>query len=135
MYPANCVSCTDVPPAGPEVQHRMESGASRPMLVWRLSEPVLAIASGPLGGGIGVRHWVLNASVAGDYARLDPDRHLGELAELAGLTGPGVGMLTAVDVHTAVEATEAGVRAVPRPRSPRPRCGHRRRSAFPRQAR
>lgn len=115
MYPANCVSWTDVPLAGPadghpELLHRMESGASRPMLVWRLPEPVLAIASGPLGGGIGLRHWVLNASVAGDYDRLDPDRHLGELAGRAGLVGPGVGMLTAVDVHTAVDAAEAGVR-------------------------
>jgi adenosylcobinamide amidohydrolase len=79
------------------------------MLVWRLETPVRAIASGPFGGGLGMRHWVVNATVHKDYNRLDPDRHLAELAELRGLSGPGVGMLTAVDVGRAVTVEDGGV--------------------------
>jgi adenosylcobinamide hydrolase len=79
------------------------------MLVWRFPQPVNAIASGPLGGGIGVRHWMINATVDAAYARTDPDVHLAELAATAGLAGPGVGMLTAVDATRAVTAAEDGV--------------------------
>jgi adenosylcobinamide amidohydrolase len=56
------------------------------------------ISSGVLGGGIGPREWVLNAQVPARYARTDPARHLTELADLLGLTGPGTGMLTAAQV-------------------------------------
>ena len=70
-----------------------------PIARWRLSRAVSAIiAPRPLGGGIGVRDWVVNATVPMSYARDDPDVHLAELADGLGLTGAGVGLLTAVDV-------------------------------------
>ncbi len=82
------------------------------MLVWQFSAPVRAVASSPLGGGIGLRHWVINATVDDGYARQDPDTHLRELAHESGLSDVGAGMLTAVDVGTAVTATEGGVGVV-----------------------
>jgi adenosylcobinamide hydrolase len=86
--------------------------AGYPLLVWRFPVPLHAIASGPLGGGLGERHWIINATVDSAYARLDPDVHLQELATAEKLSGPGVGMLTAVDVSRAVSAAEDGVRVL-----------------------
>lgn len=82
-------------------------GAS--LLVWRCTRPWLAISSAVLGGGIGRRHWVLNATVGHDYDRNDPRAHLGDLAAARELSGDGVGMMTAVDVRTAVTRAEGGV--------------------------
>jgi adenosylcobinamide hydrolase len=82
-----------------------------PVLVWRLPEPLLAISSGPLGGGLGPRAWVLNATVPNGYARRDPDAHLTELAAGLGLAGEGTGFLTAVDVREVVHRSEDGVHA------------------------
>jgi adenosylcobinamide amidohydrolase len=92
--------------------HRYESGRDLPLLVWRFPHPVRAIASAPLGGGVGVRRWVVNATVDRDYARLDPDVHLREIADGLGLSGPGAGLLTAVDVGHAVTASDGGVEVV-----------------------
>ncbi len=78
------------------------------LLVWRFPRPRLTVSSGPLGGGIGRRRWVINAQVPHSYARLDPDVHLVELATGLGLEGPGVGMLTAVDVRAARRAEDEG---------------------------
>jgi adenosylcobinamide hydrolase len=97
---------------GPVFASRHEDGADIPMLIWRYPRPVRAIASGPLGGGIGARSWVVNATVAMSYARLDPDVHLAALASAAGFDGPGVGMLTGVDVADRVIARDSGVIAV-----------------------
>jgi adenosylcobinamide hydrolase len=83
-----------------------------PMSVWRFAEPVLGIASGPLGGGVGTRNWAINATVDKAYGRLDPDVHLLELAAAQGLAGDGVGMLTAVDVTKAVTASDGGATVV-----------------------
>lgn len=94
----------------PELGARTEDGRDVPLLVWRFPEPLRAISSGPLGGGVGVRHWVINATVPMSYHRDDPDVHLAELADRLGLAGPGVGLLTGVDVSEVVDATEAGVR-------------------------
>ncbi|HEV2309701.1 MAG TPA: adenosylcobinamide amidohydrolase [Acidimicrobiia bacterium] len=69
------------------------------MLVWRLDAPGRACASGPLGGGIGERGWVLNAQVAPDFDEVDLGAHLRGRAEVAGCTGPGVGLLTAAPVE------------------------------------
>jgi len=88
---------------------RDEDGQRLPLLVWRPPRPVLAIASSPLGGGIGHRGWIINATVPSAYSRLDPAAHLAELARGLDLDGPGVGLLTAVDVHDAVTATDGGV--------------------------
>ncbi|MEQ4305013.1 adenosylcobinamide amidohydrolase [Plantactinospora sp. B6F1] len=94
----------------PELTYRSEDGRDLPLLVWRSHRPALAISSGPLGGGIGVRHWVVNATVPMSYLRDDPDAHLGELADRLGLRGPGVGLLTGVDVAEVVTADDDGVR-------------------------
>ena len=80
-----------------------------PLVLWRLVEPMLAVSSAPLGGGLGLRSWVLNAEVAGDYSRHDPDRHLRELATGAGVSGTGVGMLTAAPVAELSRGTDGGV--------------------------
>jgi adenosylcobinamide amidohydrolase len=69
------------------------------------------ISSCVLGGGIGPREWVLNAQVPGRYARTDPAGHLTELSGRLGLTGPGVGMLTAAQVTDLVARDDEGVAA------------------------
>jgi adenosylcobinamide hydrolase len=96
-------------PMEPVLTHRRENGYDVPLLVWRLSPPRLAISSGPLGGGIGTRYWMINATVPMSYRRDDPDAHLGELADELGLDGPGVGLLTGVDVADLVTTAEEGV--------------------------
>jgi len=68
------------------------------MLVWRLDPPARVCASGPLGGGIGARRWVLNAQVAPDFDDVDVGAHLRRCATAAGCDGPGVGLLTAAPV-------------------------------------
>jgi adenosylcobinamide hydrolase len=70
------------------------------------------ISSGPLGGGIGPRSWVVNATVPMTYARLDPDAHLTEIAAGLGLTGAGVGLMTGVDVSERIVTLDAGAQAV-----------------------
>lgn len=79
-------------------------------LVWRLPEPLLAVSSSPLGGGIGLRSWVLNVQVPLSYGRLDGEAHLGEIADELGLHGRGVGFLTAATVERWTTATEGTVR-------------------------
>jgi adenosylcobinamide amidohydrolase len=80
--------------------------------VWPLDPPRLAIASAPLGGGIGRRDYVLNAQVPPGYARHDPAAHLRDLAADAGLTGDGIGFLTAAPVTAWTSGTSGGVTAV-----------------------
>jgi adenosylcobinamide hydrolase len=94
----------------PVLTHRAEDGEDAPVLVWRLAEPVLAISSAVLGGGIGPCRWVLNATVPMSYDRDDPAAHLAEIAADVGLAGPGVGLLTGVDVADMVAAADGGVR-------------------------
>lgn len=96
----------------PHLTTQVESGVPAPVLVWRFEDPVQAIASGPLGGGIGTRHWVLNASVPMSYDRPDPGAHLAEMATGLGLRGAGVGLMTGVDVTGFVSAEDAGVAVV-----------------------
>lgn len=81
----------------------------RPVLVWRFAEPRLAIASSPLGGGIGLRRWVVNAEVADDYDSLDPASDVIRVAAGLGLSGAGVGMLTAARVRHYHSADDGGV--------------------------
>jgi len=100
------------PEVHPTIRPAVIGGALTPVLVWRFATPAHAIASGPLGGGIGVRHWVLNASVPMSYDRPDPDAHLSRIAAGFGLVGPGVGLMTGVDVNDFVVAGDGGVTAV-----------------------
>lgn len=120
----------------PILTSRREDGWDIPVLVWRADEPLLAIGSAALGGGIGLRRWVVNATVPMSYHRDDPAEHLAELADGLGLAGPGVGLLTGVDVAEVVARADAGVRvwatvglgtpvwaAAPEPAAPAQRVG------------
>jgi adenosylcobinamide hydrolase len=78
-------------------------------LVWRLETPLRCASTATIGGGIGPRQWVVNAQVPRDYARRDVAAHVAEVAEVLGLSGPGVGMLTAAEVAEVAVAEEAGV--------------------------
>lgn len=91
---------------------RPESGSDWPMLLWRPGPGWRMVSSAPLGGGIGVRHWVLNAQVPGGYARMDPATHLAELAAYAGAVGPGVGLMTAARVREGRRVRAGGVEAL-----------------------
>jgi adenosylcobinamide hydrolase len=93
-------------PFKPILTARQEDGESIPLLVWRLPAPMRGISSAPLGGGIGTRRWVVNATVPMSYARADPQTHLAALAGDLGLDGPGVGLLTGVDVAQRVAAVD-----------------------------
>ncbi|MFC7512440.1 adenosylcobinamide amidohydrolase [Streptomyces thermocarboxydus] len=62
------------------------------------------------GRGIGERAWILNAQVAHGYRRTDPE-HLASLAAEAGLSRPGVGLMTAADVSAYARARDAGAEA------------------------
>lgn len=95
----------------PRLGVRIEHDQPTPVLAWRFTEPRLCIASGPLGGGIGMRDWVINATVPLHYDRMDPDVHLVEIASALGLPGTGCGLLTAVDVTHHHLATDDGVHA------------------------
>ncbi|MFF2864606.1 adenosylcobinamide amidohydrolase [Streptomyces rubiginosohelvolus] len=94
-----------------ELRDRREDGHHLHHLVWRLGPGVRVCSSAVLGGGIGPRAWILNAQVPGGYPRLDPDRHLAEIAAAEGLTGPGAGLMTAADVAAYTTAQDGGVTA------------------------
>jgi adenosylcobinamide hydrolase len=95
----------------PQLLSRHEDGAELAMALWRFGSPLLALSSAPYGGGWGERHWILAAQVAGGYHRTDPAGHLAGLARDLGLDGPGIGMLTAVDVRLVTTGHEDGVAA------------------------
>ena len=94
-----------------ELTWRSEEGVRLAAAMWRPGPGHRMISSALVGGGIGPASWVLNAQVPGGYARLDPVTHLQELAARFGLSGPGVGMLTAASVDRLVTATDEGVTA------------------------
>jgi adenosylcobinamide amidohydrolase len=81
------------------------------VLAWRLSSPALAIASTPLGGGVGPCEWVLNVQVDEHYARTDLEDHLHTIAAELGCAGVGVGFLTAADVSRLVHGHDGDVDA------------------------
>lgn len=82
-----------------------------PLLVWGCDRPWLAISSAVQGGGLGLRNWVLNATVVNGYSRNDPAGHVDELAAVCGLPGTGTGLLTAVDVRNGATVADRGVTA------------------------
>ncbi len=90
--------------------HRDHDG--RPVLVWRLDRPRRVAASTVLGGGIGRRHWIVNAQVPDGYTDPDPEGHLRRLARETGLAGPGVGFLTAAPVHSFARGACGDVRVI-----------------------
>ncbi|MEW2071952.1 adenosylcobinamide amidohydrolase [Streptomyces sp. NPDC007346] len=94
-----------------QLRDRHEDGHHLHHLLWRLGPGVRVCSSAVLGGGIGPRAWLLNAQVPGGYPRLDPDRHLAEIAAAEGLTGPGAGLMTAADVAAYTVGHDGGVTA------------------------
>jgi len=88
---------------------RREAGRELTALVWRFPGPVRALASGPLGGGVGLRRWVLLAQVSPAIERRDPATHLTRLAVSLGLAGRGVGLVTTGDLRSALRRAENGV--------------------------
>ena len=69
--------------------------------VWRLRQPMLAISSAPLGGGLGLRQWVLNAQVPHAYDGAEPWSHLAALAAEAADDAPRAWMMAAPRPATA----------------------------------
>jgi adenosylcobinamide hydrolase len=102
------MSAADVLGAPMAASYR-DRGAARPALCWRLPQPMLSVASAPVGGGIGVRGWIVNAQVPLDYDRIDLESHLGAIATELGCTGPGVGFLTAAPVDRVTTGHDEGV--------------------------
>lgn len=92
----------------------LPDSSTRGALWWRLtdsSEPWPSLSSASVGGGLGEIGWVLNVGVEKDYRRTDLAVHAAEVADRAGLAGPGTALFTAADV-TRVEYRECdGVRA------------------------
>lgn len=95
----------------PELATHETVGEDRPVLVWRFDEPRLVVSSAPVGGGIGLRHWILDVEVPMDYARLDLHAHIAELAVTFGCRGEGVGLLTATSVARWTSAADGHVTA------------------------
>ncbi|MEU0134650.1 adenosylcobinamide amidohydrolase [Streptomyces sp. NPDC006296] len=94
-----------------ELLARREDGLALHHLVWRLGPGWRVCSSAVLGGGIGPRAWILNAQVPGGYPRLDPARHLAEIAAAEALDGPGAGLMTAADVTARTVADDDGATA------------------------
>ncbi|SEG85654.1 Adenosylcobinamide amidohydrolase [Nonomuraea solani] len=90
-----------------KLTYRVEEGARLGALLWEFGPGWRMISSAMLGGGIGVREWVLNAQVVAGYSRMDPVDHLVSL----GPGGNGVGMMTAASVDRYVRASDGGVSA------------------------
>ncbi|MEV5343655.1 adenosylcobinamide amidohydrolase [Streptomyces sp. NPDC052676] len=99
-------------PLSVECLSRWEDGERLPALLWAPGPGRRMISNAVLGGGIGERAWVLNAQVAHGYRRHDPERHLAELADAMGLSGAGVGLMTAADVSAYAHARDGGAEAV-----------------------
>ncbi len=91
-----------------EVRSRTESGAVLPVILWRFEDPMMVASTVAVGGGVGLRSWIMNAQVPSDYARRDFDHHVEEIANALGVDGPGVGMLTAFDVTRICQAEDEG---------------------------
>jgi adenosylcobinamide hydrolase len=70
------------------------------------------LSSAVLGGGLSTARAWLNATVARDYARLDPAVDLACRAARLGLPVPAVGMLTAVDVARHQRAERGAAHAI-----------------------
>jgi adenosylcobinamide amidohydrolase len=94
-----------------DLSWRDEDDLRLPMALWYPGPGYRMISSGVLGGGLGPREWVLNAQVATGYARTDPAAHLRELARGLGLSGPGIGLLTAAQVTDVAQREDRGVHA------------------------
>jgi adenosylcobinamide amidohydrolase len=84
----------------PELVMRDEDGLELSTLAWRLTAPMACVSTAAIGGGFTECGWVINAQVAKGYHRDDLAAHGTEIAQALGLDGPGVVMLTAVNVRS-----------------------------------
>jgi adenosylcobinamide amidohydrolase len=88
-------------------------GDGAAVLVWRFAAPVRAVSTAVLGGGVGERWWIVNATVGVDYDDPDPAAHAGRIAAGRGLgEAAGIGLLTAVDVRAFTTAVDGGAEVV-----------------------
>ena len=92
-----------------QLASRREGEDELDVLVYRFENVWRAISSSAAGGGIGERHWALNAQVRADYSREDLATHTGELATTFGLEGEGVGLFTAASVRRRERSSCDGV--------------------------
>lgn len=92
-----------------ELTSRREGDSDLDTLIYRFEQPQRAISSASSGGGVGMRHWIVNAEVPAHYERVDLAAHVAELAGTFRLRGEGVGMLTAAAVSRCQRASCDGV--------------------------
>lgn len=88
-----------------------DGAQTRPVLIWRFGAPRRVVSSAPMGGGIGVRGWIINAQVPLSYARTDVDPHLRSIGAVNRCQGDGVGMLTAASVDLVTHALDGDIHA------------------------
>jgi adenosylcobinamide hydrolase len=88
---------------------RHEGGRTWPALLWAPGPGWRMVSTAVDGGGLGERSWWLNTQVDRVYHHPDPAGHVREIAAAQGLTGAGVGMLTAADVRCWTRAEDQGV--------------------------
>ena len=99
-------------PPGPVDPDVVDAGAvtdTRHVLAWAFPEPVGAVSSAPVGGGVAAVSWVVNLGVPAGYARTDLGAHAAEVARRLGLGGTGAALFTAVDVRRVVRSEDGGV--------------------------
>lgn len=85
------------------------SAGHKGVLCWRFEERVTMLSSAAVGGGLGVRSWLLNIGVPKGYSRTDLDLHAGEVATCLNLEGSGTTLFTAADVTRVQERAEGDV--------------------------
>jgi adenosylcobinamide amidohydrolase len=81
----------------------------RGVLVWRLPPGTAALSSAPVGGGDSQPAWLVNIGVDRAYRRTDLDAHVAEVAAALGLSGTGVGLLTAAEIDRVQRGACEGV--------------------------
>ncbi len=81
----------------------------RGALVWRWPPGTAALSSAAVGGGRTRPGWTLAIGVDRRYGRTDLAAHVAEVADECALSGPGTGLLTAVDVAGVRRAERDGV--------------------------
>ncbi len=96
-----------MPVLGLERGVQVGADAPRPVLIWRFPDPVRAVATTVMGGGLGERSWVINAEVPVEYHD-DPADHSARIADDLGLQGAGIGFLTAARVLDVVSVEDGG---------------------------
>jgi adenosylcobinamide hydrolase len=100
---------TRVRAARPSTDDLPPAAGARAVSSWVFDGPRAALSSAPVGGGSAAIDWLLNIGVAAGYDRTDLAEHARDIARRLGLTGTGAAMLTAVDVHRMVRASDGDV--------------------------